>query len=263
MIRSITKPVLGAQANNTLAANIGLVGAWLFNEGGGLLAFDSSGRGQQGVLAGSAMAQPGYFGYGLFCNGTNAVANINATVANFATGPFFCSAWAKSTTDADGAFICGNSNFQSTGFSMGMAQPSATFIPRVIINTTAHDGTFDVSGGAWHHWCFVRDAAGVCNLYIDGVSQLSFTDAGTVTTAIVFSIGQCGNASYFWNGNVDHVILGNQSLTVEQVLKFKDDPDWWMMPARRNVSVNAPVVAAGYLPLDLAHQPQHQTVLAM
>ena len=51
---SIVKPAYGILVNPSLAISSGLVGAWLFNDGSGTTAHDSSGTGAHGTLTGAS-----------------------------------------------------------------------------------------------------------------------------------------------------------------------------------------------------------------
>ncbi len=70
----ILKPKLITKIEPGHWASKGLVGSWLFNEGGGDIAYDTSGYGNHGILAGAAHSVPGNFGPSLdFNDGTGDV----------------------------------------------------------------------------------------------------------------------------------------------------------------------------------------------
>src|ERR1700690_2182077 len=112
-----SKPPFGWRVDAKAAADLVMVGCWLFNEDGGDRYFDSC----EPPITGGAPWNTGSTQAGLtrcaarFGNGVNntsgAVSINNINVAQFGTGPFWVSTWVKITANGNQGVICGTGNF--------------------------------------------------------------------------------------------------------------------------------------------------------
>ncbi len=113
MSRWIQKPPLGTPINWGHPLAQGLVGCWLMNEGGGLYAFDSSGRNNKGALTNLPLWYPGKSGTALSFDGS--YDHVDTTIINgvaglVANGPYTVCVWALTRTGGVRATILGDWN---------------------------------------------------------------------------------------------------------------------------------------------------------
>jgi hypothetical protein len=84
---------LAASSPGFCAITDGLVGVWLFDEGSGEEAVDSSGNGYNGELVGNATWEDGKFGSAISCDGTEAYVMVPDDPAFEFDGDFTLACW--------------------------------------------------------------------------------------------------------------------------------------------------------------------------
>jgi PKD repeat protein len=211
--------VIDIGGNNT--GDNGLVGYWKLDETSGP-ALDSSGNGHSGTWGTgitSSTNVPSLSFTDSHAASFNGSADISSasTVANFGTGDFTASAWAKTSSLVDYDPIFGNYN-GSTGFSFYVRQPSASYLPTVSVGALTVVGSSAFTSGTWHHVAVTRNSGNVA-FYLDGVSQGGGSATGNINRG-VFGIGQLGNNSNYWNGSVDDVRLYNRGLSQTEISRL-------------------------------------------
>jgi hypothetical protein len=224
-----------------------VVGLWRFNEGSGTNAADSSGLGNNGILAGPnagwAPSQPG-FGSALSITNDNtniSYVNIPASgslmIGLTPTNTWTITAWAYESSD-------GTSNFVAT-YGRILVIDDGTALQ--LESGAAGDGEFytydrttntewNIGWGTgnsvsplldqWEHWAVVYDGTNI-NLYRDGNEG---TNGGLASQAVMSAIAYAGyqgaihigsevgaGPSRTWNGLLDDVAVFDGALTQSQV----------------------------------------------
>jgi hypothetical protein len=139
----------------------GLIGSWRFDEAPGLLAKDTSGKGNDGVLTGGVTRTPGKVGQALSFNGTTSYVLVPASSSLIPTSTMSVTLWLQASS------------------------LSVTSSPRLLTRDGAWDiklnaGNLQLSSGptyaisdavvgtkAWRHVAVVFDR-GVVTIYVDG-----------------------------------------------------------------------------------------------
>jgi hypothetical protein len=187
-----------------------------------------------GTLNGGATFAAGEVANAFSLNGTTAyVSAPDVTKINFGTGDFSIDAWIQtsnaSTTQAIVDKRSGDNVSVFTGYHLFTFQGNlgvqlADGLGGGITATNFVSAT-NVANGAFHHVAVtvVRNSATGGNLYVDGVSVLTFNPTGrpgSLTNTAEFRIGRnCPNtlADNFFNGLIDEVELFNVALSATDV----------------------------------------------
>lgn len=214
------KPAYPGTLNVARATEIGLVGAWLFNDGAGLVAKDTSGNGNDGELVGVPDWVVGNFNGALDFEGM--VDRVRVAGFNWNTvlgaGPGTVIVWAAldSITEGFNGLVCG---FAQTGL----------FINPTTIYWQVGTGSMSVpqvvpQDGSYHQ--FVATKTGIIGeIFYDSVSL------GTGACALDFSnttvgIGAVRETKYCWDGIIDHVFICNKVLSQLQIDTLFADAFW-------------------------------------
>ena len=210
------------------AADPSLVGWWKFDEGSGGAALDSSGRGNNGTLEGSAGWDVGNFGNAVSLDGSSWVEIPPAawdTIERQVTVAFW----------AFGGDAQPVNNFTFAAFSAddnAMRQASA-HVPwgnGQIYWDTGSDGSYDrintalpaeYHKGQWVHYAFTKDAdAGEVIIYVNGEPFHSGTGMTRPMTGVnAFTIGVRATSDHAsgYIGLLDDFRLYDQALTQEEI----------------------------------------------
>ncbi|UCE46458.1 MAG: hypothetical protein JSW47_12645, partial [Phycisphaerales bacterium] len=208
-----------------------LVGWWKFDEGSGTTAADSSGKGNDGTLGGSASWDVGNFGRSLYVDGGGWVdvppeawdpIERKVTVAYWAFGDeampvnsFMFGAWSEDVNPPRQASAApwGNGNmYWDTGYD-GIGSPPYDRIFKAIPEEHIK--------GDWVHWAFTKDCdTGEVYIYING--EVFHSDTGMtrpMTGVIQFTIGTRATTDHAvgYVGWFDDFRLYDQALTQEEI----------------------------------------------
>lgn len=269
-----TKPPLGWQVNSAAASELGLVAAWLLNEGGGAtvydlihgfpLAFNGAPKWNPGALGGSSILNAATSSLGFVASPPQLAIN-----ANFSVGVWFTPAAAQGNT-FPGIVCSDNDSGTGTGWMVGfngattefgITGPSETFISSATSLSTGrlHFGVVTVANGT--------TTTPKINIYADGLLQLSTTGSYAFTqsngSGDLFCVGNdAGSGSSTggaWAGNIEAVLIGAGVWTFDQASRLWADPFYWVQaPKRRlwnSVSSGTPVtVSFGLAAESLATQ---------
>jgi len=214
-LASAASPFLAATGTEGISADgiaSGLVGYWKLDETAGTTAFDFSGSGNNGTLAGSVLPVPtsGKVSGALFFNGLSSKINLGSvTVGANAT----IAAWVNT---AGGGEIPVFSDRTSGTLYFGMAggrffiydnpaTPSPSMTSNALINTST-----------WHHIVWTSNGT-ISSMYIDGVLDKSQAQTRS-GSAGVSNIGwDASNITEFFPGSIDDVRVYNRALSANEV----------------------------------------------
>ncbi len=219
---------------NTLPATgaTNLLAYWTFDEGGGSIAYDSTGNGNTGTVAGASWTS-GLFGSALSSGGTSQVNVANSASLNPVNG-ITVSAWVNPSDWFNTPRILekGKSFNQYALFCTN--ETLFTFQLSGVTN-----GTLSVSPpaeGVWHHVAGTYDGS-LISIYIDG--QLAGQQAASgplaiTTDALAIGGRPSGSLFYQFNGIIDDVRIYGSALPPSQIaqLYYLDTvgdgiANWW------------------------------------
>lgn len=206
-----------------------LTGLWLFDEGSGDLAADSSNNGLDAAVVGSPSWVSGVFGSGLELNGSDAYVEVPAHVNP--SDAITVSIWVKSTTD----------NWNQHGW---MVEKRNAYIIHPNADTKnvswpiCNGGCWNKPGGwrdgevgpdditEWHLYTTTFDSAtGEWNIYIDGVAESTME---IDTNPIDADDGELfiGRDTYcdgrFGDAVIDEVAIFNVALSAAEIKSMMD-----------------------------------------
>ncbi len=195
----------------------GLVAYYTFDEGSGTTAKDTSGKGNNGTIAGGTSWVAGTKGGALQLSGSGYVVIDGVAKSMPADNNFTVGAWIKTTTTSQGYVIASNDNASGHDFTLGTATNGNLFVQA----NTAHNYPPKINDNQWHLITYVRDGT-TAYLYTDGVLVGTETPSGNPATQVRWSIGQewdgaTGPASDFYTGAVDDVRIYARPLSASEV----------------------------------------------
>lgn len=198
------------------------VGYWNFDEGSGLIAYDSSPTANHGTLLNGATWATGKIGSALSLDGVNGYAQVATNLNQWLGGTASLSAWIK-TTQAGGAqpwVAPGITGVEAYGSDSDIFWGWIDSTGRIGIqpgNGASAKSTNPINDGQWHHIGLTRDAAtGEIKVYVDGVPNgTAMSDIGNKTTPF-YGIGRIEQAAYF-RGLIDDLRIYNFVLSASDV----------------------------------------------
>ncbi len=201
---------------STAAVNLDdAVGIWLFDEGSGCVAADSSGAGVDGTLVGGAAWVSGPFGGALEFNGSDACVETGQQLLE-QVSDFTISLWMRTPgTGADRVGLVG----QNDTVEFGLINPSTLQLWSEG-GGGSHDRAWELADNEWHHIAGTGTAE-VLRLYVDGdmtEGALATPDHGT--SAFNLNIGGCGiydGTGNWFTGGIDDVAVFHRALDASEV----------------------------------------------
>ena len=218
---------------SSFAVMDGLVGAWLFDEGAGKVAGDSSGNGHDGELVGNAEWEDGgVFGSAVSTDGTEAYVMIPDHEDLEFDGDFSIACWVQNELPPPD-----HSSFVTKGYHRpsgngGDARPwylmyfltggTVDMFLRDLAGTNSRAvGATPVNDGEWHHIVGVKDGNEV-RIYIDGEADgaAPAVDAtyGENDQPLVFMV----HFDRWFPGMIDEVAIFNRALTENEIEQVMD-----------------------------------------
>jgi len=237
----LQKPPLGAKLNWAHPLTKGLVGCWLFNEGGGNKAYDLSGYNNHGTL--NAMAfpsttlsgwNPGKDGVGLQFDGSSDYVDCGNDPSLNITNAITIEAWVKTTQTTRGQITAKVSAWQ---FAKRESTHKISIYLYGITPLRWEGGDTEINDGVWHHIVATYDANGGANngnFYLDGVLDGQFTSTGNIdVNSNNLAIGNQIFCAHNFNGAIDEVRIYNRALNAEEIKQLYIAPYAMFEPATK------------------------------
>jgi hypothetical protein len=209
--------------------NGGLVSHWAFDEGAGLIAYDSAGN-NDGVVFGAKWAS-GQLGGALDFDGADDYLEVSDNASLSLTGTVTVGAWIwldpgwlPPGHGGAGVIVCKHRDVTGKGYSLRV-QASRNL--RALLNGVAVVSQSQVPVGRWTYVALTFDSsAGSAVLYINGGEDSSASIAGTLTASgCGLRIGDqsCyagGTGSEVFYGVIDDVRIYGRALSASEVLQL-------------------------------------------
>jgi hypothetical protein len=227
----ILKPPKGAIINRRHPIIVGLEAAWLFNEGGGKIVYDSSGNGKHGTIAGASWTG-GKFGPALSFNGSSDKVEIPLIKAG---SPLTYLVWFNTTSDSAVSVTIGQSKITTdTGdtYSMQLSgtlagDPLGAAARSISVSWSIAHTTTGFTVGKWHQGVTVFNSPSLRKAYIDSGSMgQNTTDIGDENDQNCAGIGYLNRltpASYY-PGKIDHILVWSRILIQEEIAYLYRNP---------------------------------------
>jgi fibronectin type 3 domain-containing protein len=213
---------LGPYSNSASATTGGtvpeLVAAYSFNEGSGVTAIDTSGKGNDGAIGAATWTTAGKFGGALSFNGNARVIVPDSPSLHLTTGltleawvnpTLINSAWRDVVYKGDDAYY-----LEASTLTNGRPAAGVTLV------STGHSNTYGPTAlpqGSWTHLAQTYDGTTV-RLYVNGVQVASTVLGGSVITSTnPLEIGGDGIYGQYFQGLIDEVRVYNVARTPSQI----------------------------------------------
>lgn len=230
------KPPKGTPYNYAHPLARGLIGYWLFNEGGGTKAYDISTKQRHGTLNNFALTgntsnwAGSQMGGGLLFDGSNDFVNVSNANFPFVTAPFSVSAWVKPqfANSNYNAIVSKGGTFESaSNFVLGIrGQPTTTDYRAYIFwkgGATLYGNEFSVpilGSQTWMHIVGVVDSAWNSEVYVNGYSVgTDGSNSAATDGSQPLKIGSPNTigTELAYNGYVDEVRIYSRALNASDV----------------------------------------------
>jgi len=213
----------------------GLVGAWAFEDGGGSVLKDISGRGNDGTIVNSpSWINTAHGGALDFTGGTNTDYIDLGNKADFkpaANQGISFSAWARPDTLSGWDCLYGHRHSGLSSAITLFRTPSGEFEVTFRSNSRADGSAESIAGvfaaGVWVHLVAVRRPDGQVDGYVNGVkTTLSYTCSGAIDDQNVSaSIGRHSySTSQDWDGHIQDFRMWSRALADSEVIDLYARP---------------------------------------
>ncbi len=217
---------------------------WKFDEGTGVAAKDSSGKGHDGVITGAAWKSGGVGGVGSCLDFPGSLAvrveDKNAPSYLNGLGAITVALWIKSrVTNTDNGFIiaenpAGNDSFVTMRYDVAGASFGGTNVLKMAV-TSAPGGEQQLESASglqttnWQHVVMTWKGGELLHFYADGKpitpTGQGAANAGTISgcTTLIVGLGGkdlSGNPGTGWNGLIDDVRIYSTVLTAAQIAEL-------------------------------------------
>jgi len=220
------KPMYGVLLNPYHPLSHGLVGCWLFNEGGSNIVYDLSGQMNHGTISGATWKTE-KFGSALSFDGSNDYAEVSNSISLNPTSSISVVAWIKSdeVPDSDKSIFRHDGHFTALQLRPGDCARVALWNPDLDVS---FDWTWSTSFGdnQWHHFAVTYDENAGLKLYRDGdLFQEDATITGALsTTSKPFMIAAAEDGSEYAKIIVAQLLIYDKSLDANIIRKLYTDP---------------------------------------
>ena len=216
------KPMYGVFLNPYHPLARGLVGCWLFNEGGGNIVYDLSGHINHGTLGGGTASYcpdwiTGKFGSALSFDGSNdyvSISSLNLGIRNT------LAIWVKYTSsDTSHTLPLGSGELTRYYF---YRYPSAMYFK---LNGSPSNYSYVAPLDKWLFLVWVRNNMDA-DLYVDGKfhSTVTNTDWDGIDTLITEFGRAHGDSSLSFQGTLSCIMFWNLLLNAEEIWQLYTDP---------------------------------------
>lgn len=235
----LTKPSLAQITGGGFRAHpryMGCVGHWMFNEGGGLTAYDISGYQRHGTLTGGPTWVGGAFGAALSFDGTDDYISIGDQL--LFTSAFTVSVWVREaantqvqpfisqfSTGSNSCFSCHRWSDNRYSFDFTGTGTGGTYweVTPITVDTI----------GVLHHvvYTYRGTATAAVQLYRDGTLLPGGALTGTIPASLfnstqVVSIGrtEATSPAEFYNGIIEEIRVYNRTMLQGEIQSLYNDP---------------------------------------
>jgi hypothetical protein len=216
------------------------VGIWLFDEGEGDVAKDSSGNGNDGTLMSSPKWVDGKFGKALEFNGNNYVDMGDKDTLDMGTGDLTITSWVNVSSVEnvwDHEIAWKGARHWKKGYVLEIAgklrggdagKAEFTFGTGVQGEDDTVLSQSSVADENWHHLAGVIDRKGLVYIYVDGELSSSkppaaFLDKFNLDNDSPFTIGRHNDGDQYFFGTTDEVAIFNVALTVDDIKNLMEN----------------------------------------
>ena len=232
--------------------NINLVAAFGFNENTGTIAYDNSGKGNNGTLTnGPTWSASGKYGAAISFDGTNDLVNIIDANSLDLTNGMTLEAWVKpGNVTGYKTVLCKENGTNNLAYALSANDNNSTVAnqrpnTRIRIGSTTRTstGTAKLALNTWTHIASTYDGA-TLRFFING-TQVSATAAtgNMVTTTNMLRIGGSPNlGTQYFAGLIDEVKIYNRALSQAEIQTDMTIPVW---PDNTYPAVSITAPAAG------------------
>jgi hypothetical protein len=204
-----------------------LIGWWRFDDGSGIIAFDSSGNGNDGTFNGDPQWMPNQFGYALEFDGSGDWLDCGEDPSLQITDAVTVSAWIKVGTQGVDHKIGGNQDGANGGYKLTVYNNNRvefeirTSGNLAVLNRNVSGG-IEIEVDIWYHVTGVYSLEdGYIRTYVNGVldREMSTTDAlGASPGSFKIGCEPFMTGSYNFNGVMDDIRIYNHALTEGKIL---------------------------------------------
>jgi len=221
------KPRLGTPINKAIAHKLGLVGCWLFNEGGSGQVFDLSGNGNTGTLQADTYVVPGKFGSALSFDGDGDYIEVDSLPRiDFS---MTISALIKSPSWIDDNIIMAGGAYNHNRF----------FVTSASLNYNVYNGAtswykskaYSFGTNQWYHVAISIDYDTESAIWYVNGKEIGSEINKTVwpnpsSSGCIKWIGAASTRDPFYdfNGQIDHVMISNRALSANEIQQLYREP---------------------------------------
>ncbi len=233
-----TSPRFGTRLNFAHPLAKGLVGAWLFNEGAGNVAYDSSRNDNNGAFSGNKPLW-GNSGVNFKSSGTG---YVDVGAGGLGNSSFSVVIQCLNLTDNAVHYLIDNGTGTNGGFQCFL-QSDNTIRTR-IDDSGANGGVFDgddtsIVEDKEHHFVMTADKSGNALMYIDNTlqaSSLNISGYGDISGTDDLHIGSGVGGVSGWYGWFRYCYVYDRALTAREVAQlyrdpyqmYRVNPIWWL-----------------------------------
>lgn len=196
---------------------------YLFDEGEGEVALDSSANGRDGSIIGAQYVE-GVFGSGINYDGTDDNLIVTGYTGIGGTEPRSTLFWFKASSTREHSWVKWGPNAAGQKYYIRAHVSGAQCFLRVEVNGGQNYGTTDVCDGDWHHLAMIfpdgADSVQDHDLYVDGVLQEKVgndRDMDTNVEAQEINIGARLTGHAFLHGAMDELAIFSAALDADQI----------------------------------------------
>lgn len=202
---------------------------YLFDEGEGEVAVDSSLNGRDGAIIG-AQYTDGVFGTGLEYDGVDDNLIVTGYTGIGGIDPRSTLFWFKANATREHSWVKWGPNASGQKYYIRAHVTGEQCFLRVEVNGGQNYGTTDVCDGEWHHLAMIfpdeADSVQDHHLYVDGVLQEKVgndKDMDTNVDAQEINIGARLTGHAFMLGLLDELAIFSDALDVDQINTIRED----------------------------------------
>jgi Concanavalin A-like lectin/glucanases superfamily len=218
----IAFPQIKVSARTTLSKppnNLGLVGYWSFNEGGGTTATDFSGNENTGTLTGGPAWTSGKFGRALSFDGSNNIAistphGLNITSVTQSAWVYF-----PVSVTAGWQTIVEYGRYGLNHYGLWKSNNANAF--HCNVNETTIDFTTIIVPKTWYHVaCTFDQISGNIYIYLNGIQEGTIGNASLSSNSSPMTIGSNNDPDEFFPGKIDEVRIYSRALSATEIAKL-------------------------------------------